>query len=68
MAGGEMIKATLTGQRLVALFLLGWVLVNYPILSVFDVDRVWLGIPAIYLYVFGVWAAVIALMAWIIER
>jgi len=35
---------------------------------VFDVDRVWLGIPAIYLYVFGVWAAVIALMAWIIER
>ncbi|HOB46180.1 MAG TPA: hypothetical protein PKM60_08415 [Zoogloea sp.] len=61
-------KATLTGQRLVALFLLGWVLVNYPILSVFDVDRVWLGIPAIYLYVFGVWAAVIALMAWIIER
>jgi len=68
MAGGEMIKATLTGQRLVALFLLGWVLVNYPILSVFDVDRVWLGIPAIYLYVFGVWAAMIALMAWIIER
>lgn len=63
-----MIKATLTGQRLVALFLLGWVLVNYPILSVFDVDRVWLGIPAIYLYVFGVWAAMIALMAWIIER
>ncbi|WP_324515611.1 hypothetical protein [Zoogloea sp.] len=58
----------MTGQRLVALFLLGWVLVNYPILSVFDVDRVWLGIPAIYLYVFGVWAAVIALMAWIIER
>ena len=52
-----MIKATLTGQRLVALFLLGWVLVNYPILSVFDVDRVWLGIPAVYLYVFGVWAA-----------
>ena len=73
-----MIKATLTGQRLVALFLLGWVLVNYPILSVFDVDprngvdggldRVWLGIPAVYLYVFGVWAAMIALMAWIIER
>lgn len=63
-----MIKATLTGQRLVALFLLGWVLVNYPIMSVFDVDRVWLGIPAVYLYVFGVWAAMIALMAWIIER
>ena len=63
-----MIKAPLTGQRLVALFLLGWVLVNYPILSVFDVPRAWFGIPVLYLYVFGVWAAAIALMAWIIER
>ena len=63
-----MIKATLTGQRLVALFLLGWVLLNYPILSMFDVERAWLGVPAIYLYVFGLWPAVIALMAWIIER
>ena len=63
-----MIKATLTGQRLVALFLLGWVLVNYPILSLFDVPRAWFGVPALYLYVFGVWAAAIALMAWIIER
>ena len=63
-----MIKATLTGQRLVALFLLGWVLLNYPTLSMFDVERVWLGVFVIYLYVFGLWAAVIALMAWIIER
>ncbi|MCK6393995.1 MAG: hypothetical protein L6Q67_09900 [Zoogloea sp.] len=61
-------KATLTGQRLVALFLLGWVVINYPVLSVFDVDRSWFGVPSLYLYVFGVWAAVIALMAWIIER
>jgi len=63
-----MIKAILTGQRLVALFLLGWVVVNYPVLSVFDVDRAWFGVPSLYLYVFGVWAVVIALMAWIIER
>ena len=63
-----MIKATLTGQRLVALFLLGWVLVNYPVLSVFNVQQSLLGIPVLYLYVFGVWAAVVALMAWIIER
>jgi hypothetical protein len=63
-----MIKATLTGQRLVALFLLGWVLVNYPILSIFDVPQAWHGIPVLYLYVFGVWAAAIVFMAWIIER
>jgi hypothetical protein len=35
---------------------------------VFDVDRAWFGVPSLYLYVFGVWAVVIALMAWIIER
>lgn len=63
-----MIKATLTGQRLVAVFLLGCVLVNYPVLSVFDPAGTRGGIPVLYLYVFGVWAAVIALMAWIIER
>ncbi|KAB2966687.1 hypothetical protein [Zoogloea sp.] len=63
-----MIKATLTGQRLVAVFLLGCILVNYPVLSVFNPDATWGGIPVLYLYVFGVWAAVIALMAWIIER
>lgn len=63
-----MIKATLTGQRLVALFVLGWVMLNYPLLSVFNVHSAWLGIPVLYLYVFGVWAAVIALMAWIAER
>jgi len=44
-----MIKATLTGQRLVALFLLGWVVINYPVLSVFDVDRSWFGVPSLYL-------------------
>ncbi len=63
-----MIKATLTGQRLVALFLLGWVLVNYPILSAFDSARMWFGIPVLYLYVFGLWAALIVMMALVIER
>lgn len=63
-----MIKATLTGQRLVALFLFGCVVVNYPVLAIFDVQASVAGIPVLYLYVFGVWAALIALMAWIIER
>lgn len=63
-----MIKATLTGQRLAALFLFGWVLVSSPVLSLFDVERSWSGVPVLYLYVFGVWAALIGLVAWIIER
>lgn len=63
-----MIKATLTGQRLAALFLFGWVLVSAPVLSLFDVGHSWGGVPVLYLHVFGVWAALIGLMAWIIER
>ena len=63
-----MIGPSLKGQRLVALFLLGCLLFNYPLLSLFaGDDRVW-GIPLIYFYVFAAWAVIIALMALIIER
>ena len=63
-----MIGPTLKGQRLVALFLLGCLLFNYPLLSLFAGNaRLW-GIPLIYFYVFAAWMAIIALMALIIER
>ena len=63
-----MIGPTLKGQRLVALFLLGCLLFNFPLLALFTGNtRVW-GIPLIYIYVFSAWIAIIALMALIIER
>lgn len=63
-----MIGPTLKGQRLVALFLLGCLLFNFPLLSLFTGNmRLW-GIPLIYIYVFVAWFAIIALMALIIER
>ena len=37
-----MIKATLMGQRLVAVFVLGCVLANFPVLSIFNDDGAWL--------------------------
>lgn len=61
-------KPSLTGQRLAALFLLGFLLLNYPLLSLFTGTRIWLGIPVLYLYIFGVWTALIALIAIAIER
>jgi len=58
----------LKGQRLVALFLLGCLLFNYPLLSLFAGNtRLW-GLPLLYLYVFAAWAVIIGLMALIIER
>lgn len=60
-------KPSLTGQRLAALFLLGFLLLNYPLLSLSGGGQIWFGIPVLYLYIFGVWAALIALIAVTIE-
>ncbi len=63
-----MLRATLKGQRLVAVILLGCVLLNYPFLRLVDGPQEVFGIPVLFAYVFGVWAALIALMAYIIEK
>jgi hypothetical protein len=55
-------------QRLIALFLLGWVLFNFPLLSLFNRPATLFGIPILYIYIFAAWAAVIALVAWVVER
>ena len=56
------------GQRLVALCLLGLLLFNYPLLAVFNVRGAVFGVPVLYAYFFLAWAALIALMALVIER
>lgn len=61
-------KSTLSGQRLVAVFLAGLILFNYPVLSLFDRFAVVAGIPLVFVYLFAAWAALIALMAWVVER
>jgi hypothetical protein len=63
-----MSRSSITGQRLVAVFLLGCVLLNYPILFLFNRPSAILGIPLLYLYIFGAWSFLIALMAYVIER
>ena len=58
----------LTAQRLLALFALGWVLLDFPLLALWDRDVVILGIPLLPLAIFGVWALLIAAVAWLVER
>ena len=60
-----MIRTTLLRQRLVAVHLAGLVLLNYPLIALFDRPIGWLGIPAIYLYLFIVWLGLILTMAWV---
>ncbi len=58
----------ITGQRLAAVFLLGCVLFNYPLIALFNRPGEVFDIPLLYFYLFGAWALLIGLMAWAIER
>jgi hypothetical protein len=62
------LRTTQRGQRLAALFLLGCLLFNYPLLQLFARDGTLFGMPLLYCYVFGAWAALIGLMALVVER
>ena len=55
------------GQRLIALFIFGCLLFNYPVLSLFNVAAVVFGVPVLYAYIFAAWALLVALMAYVVE-
>ena len=55
------------GQRLIALFILGCLLFNYPVLSLFNVAALFFGVPVLYAYIFAAWAILVALMALAVE-
>lgn len=54
--------------RLLALFAAGWLLLNFPLLSLWDrSDVTLLGLPLLPAAVFAGWAALIGAAAWIVE-
>jgi hypothetical protein len=55
-------------KRLVALFLFGFVLLNFPILSLLNLNITVFGLPLVYIYIFGVWGLLIFLAALVISR
>jgi hypothetical protein len=54
--------------RRAARFLLGCLMFNHPLLQLFTRDGTLFGLPLLYCYVFGVWAALIGLMRLVAER
>ncbi len=56
------------GKRLIAVFLLGLVLLNFPLLAVVEAGERLFGLPPLVVYLFGVWAGLIALLCLIVER
>jgi hypothetical protein len=63
-----MLHRDMRGPRLTALAAFGWLLLSYPILTLVDRPVLVLGIPVLYAWLFGVWAALIVLVAWVVER
>ncbi len=58
----------LGAQRLVALFGGGWLLFNFPLLGLWDRDVDVFGIPLLPAALFVLWGALIAVLAFWMER
>lgn len=57
----------LGAQRLVALFVSGWLLFNFPLLALWDGDARVFGVPLFPAALFILWAVLIGLLALVIE-
>ena len=55
-------------KRLIGLFLLGYLLFNYPLISLVNLPAQVGGIPILYAYIFGVWIVIIILVALVSSR
>ncbi len=58
-----MTNEPLKSRRLVAVFLLGLVLFNFPIISLFNYKLLFFGIPLLFIYMFVSWILIIFLIA-----
>jgi hypothetical protein len=52
----------LVGERAIALFILGFLAFNPPLLSIFSADVILFGVPLLYFYLFCAWTGLIALI------
>jgi len=53
---------------LVALFAGGCLLLNFPLLGLWDVETTVLGVPLLPAALFTLWAVLIFVLAWLLER
>ncbi len=60
-------KGDATGERCLGLFLLGLLAFSPPVLSLFRIETLVLGLPLLCLYLFAAWAILIALLALIVH-
>lgn len=64
-------RRTLLVQRLLALFVAGWLLLDFPLLRLALGDGpagLLFGLPRLPLLLFAIWLALIVALAWLMER
>ena len=60
-------SSNLSRQRLAALFAAGTLLLNFPLLALWDRDTTVAGLPLFPLALFALWAVLIGALAWLME-
>ncbi len=60
-------RPSLRTQRLVALCIAGVVMLNFPLLTLWDADTTLFGLPLMPTALFAGWAALIGCAAWIVR-
>ena len=61
-------RRILEGQRLLAVFAVGALLLNFPLLALWDIRATVMDIPVFPVALFGVWALLIGLLGWMVDR
>ena len=60
-------RGPLLAQRLVALFVAGLLLFNFPLLKLWLTDTTVFGLPLLPVALFGAWAVLIGVLVWLME-
>jgi hypothetical protein len=47
---------------------MGMFLLNYPVLSIYNIPELWLGIPVLYIMVFTIWLGLIGLTYLVVRK
>jgi hypothetical protein len=55
------------GERLISLLIVGTILLNFPLLSVFNKTYLLLGFPVLFLYLFSIWGLIIGAMVLVLR-
>jgi hypothetical protein len=55
-------------SQLIILVLVFVVLLNYPVLQIFDRKELWFGMPALYFYFFFVWLTLIVVVGLVVRK